>query len=86
VVGDVEDSSTRIDHPSGRFAANRSPSLDSEIDEGYLDQKCRLVCGSGTFCALGLPDWASFPTVEEAKRICEQDADDPKPFVKVTHG
>ena len=76
-VWQIHDSSSRMDSPSGKFAACRDivPDNRDDLDTGYLDKDLNIVCGSAMFCACGLPKHAIFDTLEEAQKICELDAE-----------
>jgi hypothetical protein len=71
----IHDSSQHVDYPTGKWAAIRNTDFMTDAKDGYLDHSAKVVCGSGIFCACGLPPSAEFIDLEDAKKICQQDAD-----------
>jgi len=63
----IHDIQRRIDFPPMKKYA-----LYRENDNAYLDCDGEIVCGNAKFNACGLPMYAVFDTVEEAKKLVEE--------------
>ena len=81
-VANIDQNTMYQVHSASRHELDEDPNFVSAIwsnndafQDGYLAKFNGIIkpfMGNGMFCAMGVPDFAKYSSIDDAKKICEQ--------------